>query len=307
MINKIWQEKYRPSTVKNIISIHTNSILKSMEQPLSMQNYLFYSRVGGTGKTSMAKAIINDLSCDYLMLNASEERSIDIVRTKVKDFCCAKSSNANSKKCVWMDEAEKLTKDAMDALKNMIETYSNNAFFIFTTNDLKKINQPMQSRFNVMNFSAPDKNDIKTYVISIILKEEITYDDDGLNKMIDAYYPSIRKMVNFLQELKLQNKSLTMSNVSQPLGNIVSLFSLIKQQNYSEIKKLIIENGVDVQELNTEFFDAIISKKLEVSLKQEIKLIKILAKNELDFAMGADKNIVFLASVPDMIVIANGE
>jgi replication factor C small subunit len=99
----IWQEKYRPVHVKDVICDFNEQILKAITNPLSMQNYIFYSRTGGTGKTSMSKAIINDLQCDYLNLNASDERSIDTIRTKVKDFMRTTSTNPNVKKCIlWM-------------------------------------------------------------------------------------------------------------------------------------------------------------------------------------------------------------
>ena len=116
--NTIWNEKYRPNTVSNVISPHTSKIKKYLKNPLSLPNFLFYSKVGGTGKSSMAKAIVNNLGCDVLTLNASADRSIENIRTRVKDFARSKSTNG-VRKCVFMDEGEKLTKDAMDALKNI--------------------------------------------------------------------------------------------------------------------------------------------------------------------------------------------
>lgn len=297
----VWQEKYRPSSVKNVISVHRDKILKQLQDPMSIQNFLFYSRTGGTGKTSMAKAIINDLQCDYLTLNASEERSIDVIRSKVKDFCLSKGNNSNTKKCIWMDEGEKLTKDAMDALKNMIETYASNVFFIFTTNDLSKIPEPMQTRFNLMEFTQPDKNEVIKYIENICISEKMVYDMEGIKKLISIHYPSIRCMVNHLQDLHLGNNSITIENVKQ-LNNVYNeLWEMIISKKYLDVRKRIVEGAVDVQIFNKYIFDVMLEDKLD--FLKSAKIIQIVARNEKDFKLGADDKIVFVASIPEMISV----
>jgi replication factor C small subunit len=299
--NMIWQEKYRPTSVKNVISPFTEQILNAMKNPKAMQNFILYSRMGGTGKTSMSKAIVNDLQCDVLNLNASDERSIETIRTKVKDFMVMQSSNENSKKCIIMDEGEKLTKDAADALKNMMEEYSSNSFVILTTNNIHKIPEPLQTRFKIFEFIQPQKNKIYTYLEQICRDENLSFTEDGLKKVIDINYPSIRKMVNLLQDLKNQNSQVHPDVILKDNSLLNNIWELIKKQNYKEVKQEIISKGVDCEELNKFIFDDVIGGDLP--LMKEIKFTQLLAKNERDMKLGADKIITFIASLPDMIKI----
>ena len=299
LVNEIWQEKYRPTTVKDVISPFNTQILNAMKNPMMIQNYIFYSRIGGTGKTSMSKAIVNDLKCDVLNLNASNERSIDTIRTKVKDFMIGQSSNTDCKKCIIMDEGEKLTKDAADALKNMMEEYSSNAFIILTTNNLQKIPGPLQTRFKIFEFVQPNKQNIHEYIQNICEVEKLEYNGLGINKLLDIHYPSIRKMVNHLQDLKNQNIALTPQSVEKDKSLYDFIWKLIIKEDYINAKKEIISRGVDCSVLNHFIFGEIDKLKLV----HNIQIVQILANNEYKFSVGADKNIVFIASIVSIIKV----
>jgi len=299
MKNIIWNLKYRPSTVKNVVSPHTQTILKYLENSQSIPNFLFHSTIGGTGKTSMAKAIVKDLGCDYLMLNASEDRSIQTIREKVKHFARTQSSNG-LKKAIVMDEGEKLTKDAADALKNMIEEYGENTFYIFTTNNISKINQPMQSRFVCYEFSQPDKHDIYTYLENICNSEKMNYVEGALNKLIDINYPSIRKCVNYLQDLKIQEKDVLINNIKKADEEFLKIWAMIKDKKFIELKKYLYENGTDCLMLNRWIFDNLFNEKFE--LKTLIKLVQLSARNEKEMK-GADKTIIFIGTLPEMMSV----
>jgi len=296
--NMAWVEKYRPNTTRKVISEHTEKILKYLEQPKSLPNFLFYSKTGGTGKTSIAKSIIKDLQCDYISLNASADRSIEGIRSTVKSFISGQSSNG-MRRCVMMDEAEKLTKDAMDALKNIIEEYSSNAFFIFTTNSIEKINQPIQSRFICLEFSNINKEKIKEHLIYICKNEELEYDEKGVEKVISLYYPSIRNMISILQDTKVQGKKVTELSIVNPDDKYVELFEMIKNKQYTALKTKIIEDDVDVEYFNKWIFQYCL--KGNVALKQELLLIQCCSRNVKAFSTGADKLIVFLSEAISMI------
>jgi len=231
-----WNEKYRPTTIRDVVSPYIERILKYMEHPDSMPNFLFYSKKGGTGKSSMAKAIVKDLSVDCLELNASKDRSIDIVRNKITDFARCKSSNG-LRRCVFMDEFERMTKDASEAIKNLIETYSANCFFIGTTNNLEKISDPLQSRFILMEFVQPRKEDILKRLKYICNNEALDNTEEGLNKVIDIHYPSIRRMINNLQDLKMQGNSVTLETVKKSDDVYSNLWKLVSEKKYSEVKR----------------------------------------------------------------------
>lgn len=302
--NLAFVEKYRPDTVSNVISIHTETIQKYLENPAGLPNLLFYSKIGGTGKSSLARAIINDLGCDVLSINASADRSIENIRTKVRDFARGQSTNG-IRKCVFMDEGEKLSKDSMDALKNMIEEFSANTFYIFTTNNIEKINQPMQSRFLCLEFSRPGKNEIFKHIKNVCGLEGIENSDEGVNTLIDMYYPSIRNMLNKLQELKTTGLSVEKPNLKKDTEIYEKLWSLICAKKYSEVKKDLIENAVNVEEFNRYIFDLCITDNIDT--KKQLKVLQTLSKNELAFGTTADKQIVFLASVVELIMIMKDE
>lgn len=298
--NVSWVEKYRPNKVKNVISNHTEKIYKALEDPMSIQNYLFYSRIGGTGKTSTMKAIQKELGCDYLNINASEERSIEMIRTRVKDFMRSKSVNSNSKKMVMLDEGEALTRDAMMALKNMIEEYSDNVFFVITTNNIDKIPQPMQSRFNILHFTKPNKDQIRGYLSTICEDEKMQYNDDALQKLINLHYPSIRCMIQVLQDLKTQNKNVTIENITSIDDEWVKVWEDIKNKKYNKILKEVNENTLDIQSFVNWLFHYMVEYD---DITKKIKIIQILRDMQYDFKIGVDESISFMAHAGRMMLV----
>jgi len=302
--NKIWNEKYRPEKVENVISIHTNKILKYLENPESIPNFLFYSKIGGTGKSSMAKAIVKNLGCDVLTLNASADRSIDNIRNKVKTFAMSKSTN-NLKRCIFMDEGEKLTKDAMDALKNMIEEYSSNTFYIFTTNNIEKINQPMRSRFIECEFTQPNRDEIKTFLKSICDKEDLKYEDVAIDKLVSLNYPSIRNCINKLQDLKTQALSVAITNITASDEHFNECYELIRKQEFKELHKKIMSGELNVETFNSWIFEKVIEENIDT--KQQFKIINVCAKNERGFKIGADVKIIFISGLIEMMSVYTKE
>lgn len=299
-----WVEKYRPQSVKEVVGEHTVKVLKYLENPKTIPNFLFHSRVGGTGKTSLMRAIVNDLGCDKLMLNASADRSIENVRGIIKNFLLGQSTNG-LKRCVMMDESEKLSKDAMDAMKNLIEEYSSNAFFIFTTNNINKINQPMQSRFVCYEFSSMKKEDIHKYLKNICTQENLQFTDEGLSKLINIYYPSIRRMVSVLQDLHTQGLSVTPECIVNPDDKFKGLFELIKTKDYTKLKKVVLEDGINVED----FVDWIyrFCLKGELSLKQEVPIIQHCAVFDRDVKFGASSEIQFFNLVINVMRVFKEE
>jgi DNA polymerase III delta prime subunit len=302
MIENVWQEYYRPKTVSSVVSIHTPKILNMLKDPMQMQNLLMHSRVGGTGKSSMATAIIKDLGCDVLMLNASKDRSIEIVRSNVTDFCVSKSSVPNVKRCVWMDEFEKLSKDAMDALKNMIEIYSKNVFFLATTNDINKIPQPIQSRFNVLEFSSPEKSQVRDYLIQICKDQELIYDIEAIEKLVQQEYPSIRAMVNKLQDLYIAGRDIIPENIFPESEMYDKIWAMIKSFDFKGVKQIIYEKGIDCKSLNRHLYYKVAYDE-DLPLVKEIKILQTLARNERDFNLGAQDVVVFVPSVAEIIMV----
>ena len=123
---KVWTEKYRPSKVSEMVGDFKEKILKHLEDFNSMQHLLLYSKTPGTGKTSLAKAIINEVGADALVLNSSDDRKIDVIRDKVKEFSITQSTQVGKRRIVFLDEFDGMLKASQDALRNVMETYTSN-------------------------------------------------------------------------------------------------------------------------------------------------------------------------------------
>ncbi len=293
-----WQEKYRPIIVDNIIGDHTNKIKNYISNFDSMPNILLVSRQPGTGKTTTAKAIINEVKTDALMLNASDERGIDTIREKVKNFSITMGLQGK-RKIIFLDEMDNLTKDAQMSLRAMMEDYTKNVVFILSCNYINKVIEPLVSRCVTINLSLPKKEGIYQYLEDICKKENLQYENTGLNVLIQQYYPSIRNMVNVLQDLHNENKSVTIDNVSKSNNN--EFIDYLKQGNYDAIRIKLFKQEYDAVELNRTLWHYINTSNFDSSKK--ISLIKLLANNERDFSTSADKNIVFCSIIPNLIEV----
>jgi replication factor C small subunit len=293
-----WVEKYRPSSVNDIVGDFKEKIKTYLEKPKSIPNFLFYSRTPGTGKTTLAKAIINDLGCDSLTINASDDRTLEVVRTKIKDFAKTVSTNG-MKKCIFLDEFDGNLKATQEALRNLMETYSSNAFFILTANNLTKVIEPIQSRCITIQFKNADKNDISNRLKYIAENESMKYTDDGINKLIDLNYPSIRNCINTMQDLYISKKSLTPENILSFRHEFELIWDYMLNGNYNEIKMIILQFGLDCEELNRFLFQKTLDSSLP--LKNEIGMIQKVAKIERDIKNGADSTIIMVSMIQEFI------
>ena len=165
-IDAIWTEKYRPKRVSEMVGDFKEKIIKYLEDPASIPHFLLYSKSPGTGKTTLAKAIINELELkrDSLVLNSSDDRKIDTIREKVKEFSMTKGTKPGIRRVVFLDEFDGMLKASQDALRNIMETYASNVFFILTCNNINKVIEPLQSRCLKVAFTYPDKKEVKTFL-----------------------------------------------------------------------------------------------------------------------------------------------
>ena len=192
-----WTEKYRPSTLEDIILPEKEK--ETIYQAIKMGKIPHYLFIGppGTGKTSLAKVIINELNATSLIINASEERGIDTIRDKVMRFI---QIAIDKPKIVLLDEADSLTGEAQASLRNVMETYSNLVRFILTGNYDKFI-APIKDRCEVVRFKQLSKGECLSVLRRIVVNENIELETgDELTKIIDTFYPSIRKMIANLQK-----------------------------------------------------------------------------------------------------------
>ena len=202
--NSLLNEKYRPITLDNYVGNDKlkTSIARQLEQN-DIQNYLFYGPAG-TGKTTLAKLITKNLDCDYIYINASDERGIETIRDKVSGF--ASVASFKPLKVVILDEADFLTIQAQASLRNIIETFSRTTRFIMTCNYIERVIDPLQSRCQTIKVLPPTRKEVAVHLASICDKESISYEPTAIGKIVNKFYPDLRKMLNTIQTSNIKNK-----------------------------------------------------------------------------------------------------
>ena len=300
--NTLFTEKYRPQKFEDLIFSDKLKLLNYLKNPQSLPSFLFVSKSPGTGKTTTAKLIVKYLKCDKLKLNASDERGIDTIREKIKIFARGLSSN-NVKRYIFLDEADGLTTPAQNSLRNIMEEYSNNCFFVLTANDIHKIIEPIRSRCIFFTFDTPAVKEIQAYLSIICEEENIDYTEASLEELIKIYYPNIRNCVNILQDCKISGNDL--NTYLDTVQNFEELLEEIKKKNIIKIKDKVFKNEIDVVTFNNWYFKWIFSHADNLNDKDK-KIIEILAENEKCFTLGINQDIIFLASVIKIIKVYDG-
>ena len=249
-------EKYRSKTLDSYVG--NNHIKKTIEQYLGqndIQNLIFYGPAG-TGKTTLAKLIVNNLDCDYLYINASDERGIETIRDKVSGF--ASTASFKPLKVVILDEADFLTIQAQASLRNVIETFSRTTRFIMTCNYVERIIDPLQSRCQVLKVIPPSKKEVAVHLAKVMAHEAISYDVEDIKTIVNQYYPDLRKCLNTIQ-LSTQNQKLVIDKSVLVSSNYMT--SILKELSnakpkWREIRQIIANANVsDFEELYRYLYD----------------------------------------------------
>lgn len=247
----IWNEKYRPNNLTTFIgNDQLKDIISQYLDKNDLINMLFYGPPG-CGKTTLSKLIVNNLDCDYLFLNASDERGIDTIRDKVQGF--AGSVSFKPIKIVILDEADYLTIQAQASLRNVIETYSRFTRFILTCNYIERIIDPLQSRCQVLKITPPSKPSVAKHIANILDKENITYELADLGLIVNKYYPDVRKILNTCQinvvdggqndfYLKIDESILTSGNYK---NLILKELKSSSKSSFTKIRQILADSNLD--------------------------------------------------------------
>jgi len=305
--NFLWVEKYRPQTIEEcVLPMSLKSTFSDMVAKGEPQNLLF-SGSAGVGKTTVAKALCNEMGCDWIIINCSEEGNIDTLRTKIRQFASTVSLTGDVKKVVILDEFDYSNANSIQpALRGAIEEFSNNCRFVLTCNYKSRIIEPIHSRCTCIDFSLPNSEKPKiaaqmmercSYILS---KEGITFDKKVLGQLIMKHFPDMRRILNELQRYSVSGKIDIGILSSVQDAEINSLMKALSSKDFASVRRWAAINAeTSPQEIYRKIYDAL-TDHLE---KQSIpEAILILADYQYKSAFVADQEINLVACLVQLMM-----
>ena len=245
-LHTILNEKYRPDTLegyicKDEIKNKFQEFIKSQDIP-----HLLFAGKPGAGKTTLAKILVNNIDCDFLYINATDERSIDIMRDKVGAFAAAGSFKPL--KIVILDEATHILQAGQVILLNMMETYSLTTRFILTGNYAERLIEPLRSRCQEFDLSPPSKKVVAQHISVILDKEEVEYEIQDLVTIVNKFYPDFRKVINNCQKYTVDGFLTLDNSVNSTDDYQVKILEELKKpsvKSFNLIRQIIANSEVD--------------------------------------------------------------
>ena len=308
MSDFIWVEKYRPQTIDEcILPENIKKTFKDFLNRGEIPNMLL-SGPPGVGKTTVAKALCNELGVDYYVINGSDEgRFLDTVRNNAKNFASTVSLNSESKhKVIIIDEADNTTSDVQLLLRASIEEFSNNCRFIFTCNYKNKIIEPLHSRCAVVEFGIKGKHKQEIAaaffgrLITILEQEGIDADKKVLAELINKHFPDWRRVLNECQRYSVGGKidSGILAHFSDVKVN--DLIKNLKEKNFPEVRKWVVTNldndsSVLLRRIYDSLYESLVSNTIPAA-------VLIIAKYQYQIAFVADQEINMLACLTEIMV-----
>jgi len=295
--HSLWVEKYRPTKLEDYVgNEHLKTKVSVFIENNDIPHLLLYGKAG-TGKTTLAKLIVKSIDCDYMIINASDERNVDTIRDKVKGF--ASSMGFKKWKVVVLDEVDYMSHLAQPMLRNIMETFSGHCRFILTCNYVEKVIDPIQSRCQAFQIIPPTKKDVAVQMSKILKSEEIEFDVKDLVPIIDSSYPDIRKVINTCQmnshkgKLKIDVQNLLENDYKIKILDILKSND-DKRNKYMKIRQALIDSKVtDFSDLFTMLYD----KVDEYAAENTSNVILLLSDGQYKCSSAIDKEIPTAATL----------
>ncbi|NDB82800.1 MAG: AAA family ATPase [Alphaproteobacteria bacterium] len=280
-LQNIWVEKYRPSKLVDMVLTDTlRTFVEECKRKQEIPNLLLVGNAG-TGKTTLAKVIINEiLDAQYLYINASEKNGIDEVRTSILTFAQTKSLDGKIK-IIFLDEFDNFTDAGQRALRNVMEEYAGNTRFILTGNYLHRIIQPIQSRCQVFTDFTPPIVEYAKRVVFILQNESISFDRDQIERLKEVIrynYPDLRRIINYVQRNVIDGK-LCIKDVINNEGFAQEILDkIVNKEDLMSLRKIVIESeqtfGNDYPKLLKDMFNAVYKSSLPED-KKRLALLQV--------------------------------
>jgi replication factor C small subunit len=319
MVNEIWTEKFRPKKFEEMIG--QDEIVKRVKSLVLSLNipHLMFSGPAGTGKSSLALVIVKEMYGDlwkdnYLELNASDERGIDVVRQKVKDFARTKSLGEVPFKVIFLDEADALTREAQQALRRTMENFTNTCRFILSCNYSSKIIDPIQSRCAMFRFKLLEKKDMEKIIKRIAETEKLEISEDGFQALYEASEGDCRKAINLIQSTaavsQIINKDIVnvVTSHTKP-GDIKLTLEYALSGDFQSARQKLLEIMLEQGLSGNDIIKSIQKEVWNLQIEPELKVKLTERTGEIEFRMveGSDEFIQLEALLASFVLAGQGK
>lgn len=302
----LWVEKYRPHKISDCIL--PNRLKKVFQEYVNTNQIpnLMLTGSAGVGKTTVAMALCDEIGISYLFINSSEDRGIDMLRTKIRGYAST-ISLTGGRKVIILDEADYLTPEAQAALRGTIEEFSENCTFIFTCNFKSRLIDALHSRCAVVDFAL--KSDEKKEMAAQLFKrlkqildsEEVKYEDAVLAELIKKYFPDYRRTLNELQKFAtIGNLDAGIIAQLSDVRKVSDLVGYLKSKDFNEMRKWVVVNSdVEPVRIYRKIYDSLYEYFKPVSIPQAVV---ILSRYQYQSAFVADQEINLVACLTEIMV-----